>query len=92
MIEMNIFLAILYCLMFGIAIVCFYKHENNLEELKKNAMDGLHSLPLFQNIIETQKELFELSKTYHEMLKVLQQEVRVLNDKEVKQNKKRGVK
>ena len=80
MIETNVFLAILYCLMFGIAIVCFCNYEKNIEELKKNAMDGLHSLPLFQNIVQTQKELLELSKTYHEMLKVLQQEVQLLKD------------
>ena len=86
MIEMNVFLAILYCLMFGIAVICFCKHENDMEELKKNAMDGLHSLPLFQNIIQTQKELFELSKTYHEMLELLQQEVKLLKD----ESKKKG--
>lgn len=89
MIEANVFLAILYCLMFGITIICFCKYESNMEELKKNAMDGLHSLPLFQNIVQTQKELFELSKTYHEMLKVLQQEVHLLKDE---LNKKGGKK
>ena len=89
MIEINIFLAILSCLMFGIAIICFCKYENNIEELKKNAIDGLNSLPLFQNIVETQKELFELSKTYHEMLNVLQQEVKLLKDE---LNKKGGKK
>lgn len=68
MIDIQILLVIACCLMFGIIMFILSKHESNINELKKDAVDSIHFLPLFQTIIQTEKDLLELSRCYRDML------------------------